>query len=58
MKPRGDEAALDGPAGDTDPNVSYTYDYGLSGDAATYARLEKITLPAGRPGTRTWRTST
>jgi len=39
---------LDGPAADTDPNVSYTYGYGLSGDAATYARLEKITLPGGR----------
>jgi hypothetical protein len=39
---------LDGPAADTDPNVSYTWGYGLSGDAATHARLEKVTLPGGR----------
>jgi len=39
---------LDGPAADTDPNVAYTWGYGLSGDAATHARLEKITLPGGR----------
>jgi len=39
---------LDGPAADTDPNVAYTWGYGLSGSAATYARLEKITLPGGR----------
>jgi len=44
----GAEVSLDGPAADTDPNVSYTWDYGLSGDAASYARLEKITLPGGR----------
>ena len=28
--------------------MSYTYGYGLSGDAASYARLEKVTLPGGR----------
>jgi len=39
---------LDGPAFDTDPNVAYTWGYGLSGDAASYARLEKVTLPGGR----------
>ena len=39
---------MDGPAGDTDPNVAYTWGYGLSGDAASYARLEKVTLPGGR----------
>jgi len=32
----------------TDPAVSYTWGYGLTGDAAAYARLEKITLPGGR----------
>ena len=48
MQPRGVEDALDGPAGDTDPAVAYTWGYGLSGDAARYARLEKITLPGGR----------
>jgi hypothetical protein len=48
LQPRGDEAALDGPAGDTDPNVSYTWGYGLSGSAATHTRLEKVTLPGGR----------
>jgi hypothetical protein len=37
-----------GPAADTDPNVAYTWGYGLSGSAATYARLEIITLPGGR----------
>ena len=44
----GAEAALDGPAADTDPNIAYQWGYGLSGDAATYTRLEKITLPGGR----------
>jgi hypothetical protein len=39
---------LDGPAADTDPNVAYTWGYGLSGDAATHARVEKATLPGGR----------
>jgi hypothetical protein len=39
---------LDGAAGDTDPAVAYTWDYGLTGDAARYARLEKITLSGGR----------
>ena len=39
---------MDGPAADTGPNVSYTWGYGLSGSAATYARLEKVTLPGGR----------
>jgi len=48
LRPRGVEAALDGPAGDTDPNVAYTWGYGLSGSAASHARLEKITLPGGR----------
>jgi len=28
--------------------VSYTWGYGLTGDQAKYARLEKITLPGGR----------
>jgi len=28
--------------------VAYTWDYGLTGSAATHARLENITLPAGR----------
>ena len=28
--------------------MSYTYGYGLTGDVATHARLEKITLPGGR----------
>jgi RHS repeat-associated protein len=37
-----------GPAGDTDPNVAYTWGYGLTGNAATYSRLEKVTLPGGR----------
>jgi len=37
-----------GAAGSGDPNVSYTWGYGLTGDAAKYARLEKITLPGGR----------
>jgi YD repeat-containing protein len=37
-----------GPAGDTDPNVAYTWGYGLSGDVASHARLEKVTLPGGR----------
>jgi hypothetical protein len=37
-----------GPAGSTDPNVSYTYGYGWTGSAATHARLEKVTLPGGR----------
>ena len=32
----------------TDPNVAYQWAYGLSGSAATYARLEKVTLPGGR----------
>jgi len=32
----------------TDPAVAYTWGYGLSGSAAAYARLEKITLPGGR----------
>jgi len=48
LQPRGAEAALDGPAGDTDPNVAYTWGYGLDGSAAKYARLEKVTLPGGR----------
>ena len=39
---------MDGPAGDTDPNVAYTWGYGLTGDAATHALLEKVTLPGGR----------
>jgi len=39
---------LDGPATDTDPNVAYTWGYGLSGSAATHVRLEKITLPGER----------
>jgi len=39
---------LDGPAFDTDPNVAYTWGYGLSGSAASHARLEKVTLPGGR----------
>jgi len=30
--------------GGTVPSVGYTWGYGLSGDAASYARLEKITL--------------
>jgi hypothetical protein len=38
---------LDGPAGDTDPNVAYTWGYG-PGSAASHARLEKVTLPGGR----------
>ena len=37
-----------GAAGGGDPNVAYTWGYGLTGDAAKYARLEKITLPGGR----------
>jgi len=45
---RGYCEARSSPAADTDPNVAYTYGYGLTGDAATYARLEKITLPGGR----------
>jgi hypothetical protein len=48
LQPRGAEAALDGPATDTDPNVAYTWGYGLSGSAATHVRLEKITLPGER----------
>ena len=48
LQPRGAKAALNGPAGDTDPNVAYTWGYGLSGDAASHARLEKVTLPSGR----------
>ena len=39
---------MDGPAFDTDPNVAYAWGYGLSGSAAKYARLEKVTLPGGR----------
>ena len=39
---------MDGPAFDTDPNVAYAWGYGLSGSAASHARLEKITLPGGR----------
>ena len=37
-----------GQGGPTDPNVAYMWGYGLTGDAAKYARLEKITLPGGR----------
>ena len=48
LQPRGAEAALDGPAADTDPNVAYTWGYGLDGSAAKYARMEKVTLPGGR----------
>ena len=32
----------------TDPVVAYTWGYGLTGDAAGHARLEKVTLPGGR----------
>ena len=39
---------MDGPAADTDPNVSYKWGYGLSGSAVSHARLEKVTLPGGR----------
>jgi len=33
---------LDGPAADTDPNVAYTWGYGLTGDAAAHARQGKV----------------
>jgi hypothetical protein len=36
-----------GPAGATDPDVAYTWGYGLSGDAATYSRRKKPPFPAG-----------
>ena len=36
-----------GPAGATDPDVAYTWGYGLSGSAASYSRPEKATLPGG-----------
>ena len=30
-----------GPVGDTDPNVAYAWDYGLSGSAVSHARLQR-----------------
>ena len=34
-----------GAAGAGDANVAYAWDYGLDGDAASHARVEKVTLP-------------
>ncbi|MGB2819747.1 MAG: RHS repeat-associated core domain-containing protein, partial [Phycisphaerae bacterium] len=39
-------------AGSGDPHVQYEYDYGLSGNAASHARLKKVTYPGGGSGGR------